>query len=54
MFAVPQKDNFGDLLGNMGMPPPVQPTPATNGETAEAIDDKSPCKIQALTFLNHD
>ena len=54
MFAVPQKDNFGDLLGNMGMPPPVQPTPATNGETAEAIDDKSPCKIQAMSFLNHD
>ena len=44
MFAVPKKDSFGDLLGNMGMPPPVQPTLATNGET-EVVEEKGPCKI---------
>ncbi|KAK3098160.1 hypothetical protein FSP39_016770 [Pinctada imbricata] len=28
-------DSFGDLLGNMGMPPPQPPIPATNGETPQ-------------------
>ena len=42
--APPPQDSFGDLLGTMGMPPPVQPA-ATNGETNTDDKDKGlPCK----------
>lgn len=37
--APPPQDSFGDLLGTMGMPPPVQPA-ATNGETNTDDKDK--------------
>ena len=45
IFTAPsgQPDNFGDLLGSMGMPPPVQPT--TNGDANVEDKDKGlPCK----------
>lgn len=43
MSAPPPQDSFGDLLGTMGMPPPVQP--ATNGETNTEDKDKGlPCQ----------
>ncbi|KAL4232905.1 Intersectin 1 (SH3 domain protein) [Mactra antiquata] len=35
----PVKDSFGDLVGSMGMPAPVQAVPAANGETKhEEVD----------------
>jgi hypothetical protein len=37
-----QKDSFGDLVGTMGMPAPVQPTPVANGETKQEEIDISP------------
>ena len=37
----PPKDNFGDLLGNMGMPAPVQPVPVANGDNKVEVEDQS-------------
>lgn len=46
--VVPQKDSFGDLVGSMGMPPPVQPVPVANGETKSEEIDTSPGKDSCL------
>lgn len=42
LSVAPPKDSFGDLLGTMGMPAPVQPAAVTNGETKAEEVDMSP------------
>lgn len=46
------KDSFGDLVGSMGMPAPVQPAPAANGETKlEEIDTNGKCFNPVMKLL---
>lgn len=54
----PPKDSFGDLVGSMGMPAPVQPVAVTNGETKAEDVEISPGKSDYICtlltcFLDH-
>ncbi|XP_060608466.1 intersectin-1-like isoform X3 [Ruditapes philippinarum] len=49
-----QKDSFGDLVGTMGMPAPVQPTPVANGETKQEEIDISPVTFEDRRKENFD
>lgn len=47
-----QKDSFGDLLGSMGMPPPVQAMPVANGETKQ--EEPEPATFEDRRKENFD
>ncbi|WAR07129.1 ITSN1-like protein [Mya arenaria] len=42
VHAATQKDSFGDLVGSLGMPAPVQPAPVANGDSKQEEVDNSP------------
>ncbi|XP_052244351.1 intersectin-1-like isoform X10 [Dreissena polymorpha] len=49
-----QKDTFGDLVGSMGLPAPIQTLPVANGETKQEEIDMSPVTFEDKRKENFD
>ncbi|XP_052810180.1 intersectin-1-like isoform X1 [Mya arenaria] len=54
VHAATQKDSFGDLVGSLGMPAPVQPAPVANGDSKQEEVDNSPVTFEDRRKLNFD